>query len=112
MENKEVMKDNVLHSFTEEVLTRKELASFLKVGYSTILALEKKRMIPCVKIGKRTFFLKSEVIKWLREHQLEAIPEQKSTEAKRSTEARELENSTPSTFTNRLLSVQERRKKA
>lgn len=51
---------------TDDILTVPEVAEFLTVSIPTIYALTSKGDIPCFKRGRRVYFSKEEVIKFLK----------------------------------------------
>lgn len=48
-----------------EVLSKKEVAKFLKISISNLSKLMKEKKIPYSKINGRVLFLKKDLIKWL-----------------------------------------------
>jgi len=53
---------------SEEFLTVKETAVFLKMGVSTLNRLIKDGKIPSYKIEGKRLFQKSEIIGWVKQH--------------------------------------------
>ena len=68
-------KPNVNNSEVEQTLTIKEAASFLSLSVPTIYGLVQKAIIPVSKPGKRLYFLKSELIEWIKEGRRKTIDE-------------------------------------
>jgi len=91
--------------WNEEVMTRSELAEFLHVGYTTILTLERKKAIPHVKIGKRTFFLKSDIIKWLKQNTVAPVvsPHFQIRARRSTTKAEKPKNENPTNATKSII---------
>lgn len=58
--------DSKSESGIEQVLTLKEASSFLELSPATIYLKVSKREIPYSKKGKRLYFLKSDLIDWIR----------------------------------------------
>ena len=56
---------------TDEILTIKEASQFLKIGKTTLYKLARNGEIPARKVGREWRFVKSELIKWLKEKQIE-----------------------------------------
>lgn len=54
-----------------ELLTRKELANFLRISIATLQTMMKKNEIPFYKINKRILFKKSEIDEWLNQRKIE-----------------------------------------
>lgn len=52
----------------EKIMTRNELKEFLKVGNNTVQRLCHDRRFPAHKIGRRYFFLESEVVDYIKSH--------------------------------------------
>jgi excisionase family DNA binding protein len=53
---------------TEKIMTRKELKEFLRIGNTTVQKLCHDKRFPAHKIGKRFFFLESEVVEYIKTH--------------------------------------------
>lgn len=54
-----------------ELLTRKELAEFLRISIATLQTMMKNREIPFYKINKRIIFKKSDIDEWLKQRKIE-----------------------------------------
>lgn len=50
----------------EEPMNVKEAAAFLRCAVSTIYRETANGCIPCIRMGKRVLFLKSDLIEWLK----------------------------------------------
>ena len=50
----------------DEVMSKQQLADFLKVELKTINYLLYSKQIPCFKVGRGYRFLKSEIMKWIK----------------------------------------------
>lgn len=57
-------------SHDERVMTRNELKEFLRIGNTTVQRLCHDKRFPAHRIGKRYFFLESEVIEYIRTHRI------------------------------------------
>jgi excisionase family DNA binding protein len=63
---------------SEQFLDIKEAAQLLRLSPPTIYGLVNKRAIPHNKKGKRLYFLKSELLQWLKDGRRKTIKEIKS----------------------------------
>lgn len=57
-----------MNKTNEKIMTRNELKEFLKVGNNTVQRLCHDRRFPAHKIGRRYFFLESEVVDYIKSH--------------------------------------------
>jgi len=57
---------SISESGDDELLTRREASLFLKTSYTKLQLMEKNNEIPFIKIGRRTYYLKSALIDWLK----------------------------------------------
>ncbi len=51
---------------TEEVLTTKQAAEFLKVSVLTVRKMHKTGRLPAHKMGRKWLFLRSEILDWVK----------------------------------------------
>lgn len=51
---------------SQEILTTKETAEFLRVSTITLRKFIKEDSLPAHKMGRKWIFLKSEILDWLR----------------------------------------------
>jgi excisionase family DNA binding protein len=57
----------------DDLMTYKEVAALLRKPIAAIYAMVNKRIVPCVRIGKRTTrFSRSEILDWLKAHHVAA----------------------------------------
>lgn len=56
-----------MYDSTDEVLTIREASQFLRIGKTTLYKLARKEEIPARKVGREWRFVKSELIRWLKE---------------------------------------------
>jgi predicted DNA-binding transcriptional regulator AlpA len=54
----------------DEVLNKKEAAQFLKMSIANLSRLMKEKRIPYSKVNGRVLFLKNNLIKWLKKHEV------------------------------------------
>lgn len=54
----------------EEFYTVPEAAAFLKLSIPTIYTMTHEKRIPFIKVVKRCYFLKSDLIRYLKEHRI------------------------------------------
>src|SRR5687768_8998462 len=60
---------------TDELLTVQEAAKFLSLSVSTIYDLNRKRQLPSMKVGKRCYYTKLELIEYLQSGRKKTIVE-------------------------------------
>ena len=63
------------HKSIDNYLNLKEASEFLNLAKPTIYTLTSKRLIPFMKKGKKLYFKKSELEKWLNEGKKKTISE-------------------------------------
>ena len=51
---------------TEEILTTKEAAHFLKISTLTLRKMIREDKFPAHKIGRKWIFIKSELLEWVK----------------------------------------------
>ncbi len=67
---REVIKEELAIVFSqkkEKLMNAKQLCEFLGIHLSTLNSWKSKGMIPCLRIGKRVFFSKDQVLQALKE---------------------------------------------
>lgn len=52
----------------KEVLSKKETAEFLGISVATLTNWMKRQKIPYHKVERRVFFLKEEILEWIKSH--------------------------------------------
>lgn len=58
---------------SDDVLDIEGAARFLKCGTSTLYHYVCKKKIPCIKLGSRTLFKRSELLAWLDRYRQEPV---------------------------------------
>jgi excisionase family DNA binding protein len=58
---------------SDDVLDIEGAAKFLKCGTSTLYHYVCKKKIPCIKLGSRTLFKRSELLTWLDRYRQEPV---------------------------------------
>jgi len=58
---------------SDDVLDIEGAARFLKCGTSTLYHYVCKKKIPCIKLGSRTLFKRSELLTWLDRYRQEPV---------------------------------------
>lgn len=51
----------------EQIMTIKDLSSYLRVHPSTIYRMLKKKQIPCFQVGSDWRFLRASIVAWMKE---------------------------------------------
>ena len=51
---------------SDEILSKKEAAAFLKISMSYLSNLMKRKEIPFSKTNKKVLFLKGDLVKWVK----------------------------------------------
>ena len=59
----------------EKPMSIKELSEYINLSVSTLYGLTSKRLIPCSKKGKRLYFRKDEILKWVNEGKRKTVEE-------------------------------------
>jgi excisionase family DNA binding protein len=59
----------------EEILTKEDVAKFLKVDIRTVRYFLYTKQIPAFRCGRGYRFLKSEIIKWVKQRMVGQSPE-------------------------------------
>ena len=75
-EDREKVTDSVVQEDTiasDDVLDIEGAARFLKCGTSTLYHYVCQKKIPCIKLGARTLFKRSELLSWLDRYRQEPV---------------------------------------
>jgi len=60
---------------TEDILTIRDVAEYLKVTEKTVYGLAQKRKIPCFKVGGQWRFRREDLDDWIKRQQEDQIDE-------------------------------------
>jgi excisionase family DNA binding protein len=60
---------------TEDILTIRDVAEYLKVTEKTVYGLAQKRKIPCFKVGGQWRFRREDLDDWIKRQQEDPIDE-------------------------------------
>jgi len=65
---------------TEDIMTIREVAEYLKVTEKTVYGLAQKRKIPCFKVGDQWRFKREDLDRWIVSQTAEGMEEKTNAE--------------------------------